>query len=365
MARNRALLIAPVLFAAASALSAQQPTQPASKSEATPVVHTVVSGETLWSLAQRYLGDAYLWPEIYRLNTGVIEDPHWIYPGEQLRLPIRGVAAAPAADVLPRQRAASNAPSIFDPRRYPRQDHTRESANLLRPRHAVRPGEYLAAPFVSTVGGPDGSGLVLKSAESNIVEPSLETRSPQSQEPIYIRLPAGASRSDGQRFMTYELGPVLEGQGQVALVTGVIELRQDPGAGDARAVIVQQFRPVNAGQGVTAIDSLVPPLDKFPAPLASGPTAKLAWIQDNSVIPHLGSYLVTSLTSKDQVMPGDQVTLYVDMGKGEAGEQHAADEAGVLQILRVTPFGSSGVLLRRSQAAFSVGMQGRLTAKMP
>ncbi|HUO86768.1 MAG TPA: LysM peptidoglycan-binding domain-containing protein, partial [Thermoanaerobaculia bacterium] len=49
---------------------------------------TVQSGDSLSKIAQRHLGDANRWPEIYQANRAVIGDnPDLIKPGQRLRIP--------------------------------------------------------------------------------------------------------------------------------------------------------------------------------------------------------------------------------------------------------------------------------------
>ena len=47
---------------------------------------TIEKGDTLWDLCQEYLKDPLQWRELSKYND--FTDPHLIYPGEQLRIPI-------------------------------------------------------------------------------------------------------------------------------------------------------------------------------------------------------------------------------------------------------------------------------------
>src|ERR1043166_4806987 len=53
---------------------------------AKPTSHTFKKGDPLWDISRTYLGDPFLWPQIYKLNTDLVKDPHWIYPNQVLRL---------------------------------------------------------------------------------------------------------------------------------------------------------------------------------------------------------------------------------------------------------------------------------------
>lgn len=55
----------------------------------TPSSITVVSGDSLWKLAQKHLGDGSRYTEIYNLNKDSIKNPNLIYPGQVLKLPTK------------------------------------------------------------------------------------------------------------------------------------------------------------------------------------------------------------------------------------------------------------------------------------
>jgi hypothetical protein len=68
-----------------------------------PAVHTVRSGDTLWDLCFSYFNNPWEWPRVWSYNPE-ITNPHWIYPGDQLRLRARG-------NEPPAERSPGNRPS--------------------------------------------------------------------------------------------------------------------------------------------------------------------------------------------------------------------------------------------------------------
>jgi hypothetical protein len=81
--------------------------QPAGKETAPGEVHTVVKGDTLWDLSQHYLGSPWYWPKVWSYNPE-IANPHWIYPGNQIRF-------FPSGEEVPSRVEVGNAPDETPP----------------------------------------------------------------------------------------------------------------------------------------------------------------------------------------------------------------------------------------------------------
>ena len=72
-------------------------------------VHSVVKGDTLWDLSQRYLGSPWYWPKVWSYNPE-IANPHWIYPGNRVRFFRSGEEVPAEVEVASEPTAAGSEP---------------------------------------------------------------------------------------------------------------------------------------------------------------------------------------------------------------------------------------------------------------
>ena len=50
-----------------------------------PSIHVVRKGDTLWDLCGSYYSNPWGWPKVWSYNPQIV-NPHWIYPGDQVRM---------------------------------------------------------------------------------------------------------------------------------------------------------------------------------------------------------------------------------------------------------------------------------------
>ncbi len=359
--RGAALFVA--LLCASSAM-AQQPAE-------TGRTHQVKRGDTLWDLARTYLNDPFLWPEIYRLNTAVVEDPHWIYPGEVLRIPggpttvVREnePTAAPSGAVSGERRPGS---TIFA-KQVVRQGTASQRGQLVvqEARTAVRPGEYYAAPWVERFGGPVEHGQLVSPADLPGISQASERVRMQNEDRVYVTLPRGTTAARGDRFLLLRLGAELSSNAQLVVPTGIIEVERSGTDEATTARIVNQYEAIKVGDLVVALERFSMALDSRPSSVRLGPTAKIVWVPEISVLPTVQRYLVLDATQKDGVKMGDQFTVYRPRVRTPEGIALPDERIALAQVVRVTERGSTVIIVDQVQPPIKMGFPARMTARMP
>lgn len=160
-----------------------------SEQQGAPNTHTVKRGDTLWDIARRYFRDPYHWPKIWALNPEV-SNPHWIFPGQSLRLRDGRSAAvvAVAAEAAPtpaRAPAATSEPSSVALAPAPPSAAAMADAPELRQLGFVDEGDLKAA---GTINGSLEEKILLGTGDH-----------------AYVEFPADKQPKGGARFTVYQV----------------------------------------------------------------------------------------------------------------------------------------------------------------
>ncbi len=204
-----------------------------------PQSYVVEEGDTLWDISARFLAEPWRWPELWEANPQV-ENPHLIYPGDQLSLQWRD--GRPYLSVGGRYRGD---------RRIKLSPQIRESIHDTAidpiPLDAIR--QFLSRPQVVSEGELEAAAYIAASEEDHIVN-GTEAR-------IYVR---GLSSAHGNRYTIVRGGDVYRDPetnavlGYEALYVGdaVVARFGDP----ATAVVIRAAREVLNG------DRLLPQVEE-------------------------------------------------------------------------------------------------------
>ncbi len=370
-----------------------------------PATHTVSKGETLWSIAQLYYNDPLLWPEIYRLNTALIDDPHWIYPGEELNLQTgvsvaqappesTAVAGPPTADtvrahggpgadtvtaapldtgiILDTAQSVIEAPpaptesyqTIFDRRR----NATQEVQDVLRgylhqAYHPLRRGEFYAAGFL-TENESMPYGRVLGNTALSSIPRLTDRTSATIYDQIAVAPPRNASYHVGDSLLIVRVDRDIAGWGGVVVPVGVArvtELQQ-------RQVLAQvlanmQFGRIHEGHLALPLEPFKDPGEVRPTPVEQGLQGQVIAERDVHELAALQQIIFINRGRAEGVTLGDLFEVFRPaVGRpGTASEQVQV----VVEIVHTREHSCSGLILNVDHPALIPGMPVRLIRKMP
>jgi hypothetical protein len=371
---GRSLTAAALLSATVAAPAVAQ----GARSDAT--THTVKRGDTLWDIARRYLGDPYLWPEIYRINTDQIEDPHWIYPGEVLRLTMRTVAASqpapaaqPAAGPAPAPGAERAPEQLTEPTSFATAP-LRVARSRTAPARSVVPrvlrGDVVRAPYYDRVGGPENSGRILFGADLPGVDKPRPNHNFQLFDRLLVVPPEGSAAAVRDRFIAYELGSSEEDVGTVVIPIAMLQVVRAPRNDEpAVAEVRELYGSLNADTRVIPLDTTGVGVRGRPVavPDGAGRNARLLEIQRANVLPSLNSFVLFDLTAADGMKVGDEVSIYRRRvePKGDDGPTLPEVEIATAQVVKVTRYGTTARVTSQDQPAIRKGESIRVVARMP
>jgi len=256
-----------------------------------PKSYVVRRGDTLWGIANTFLRDPWLWPEIWYLNPD-IHNPHRIYPGDSVRLAVRGNGRT-ALEVV---RGGGGAAARLEP--------MLRSVPLEGP-IATIPYSMIAA-FLSRPGVLTGDEV---KAAPYIVALRDDHQIAGSGHDLYVKKLDGES---GARYSVMHIDePLRDPQsgrklGYLAIYTGTAQLTR-PGT-VAKATLTDSARETLQGDVLIAED-ISPTSDFAPHAPTQAVDGRIIAVVDNVLL--AGQYEVVALNrgSQDGLERGSVLTI--------------------------------------------------------
>ena len=356
--------------------------------------HEVRTGETLWELASRYLSDPFRWPEIFELNTRVIEDPHWIYPGEELVLPgardgsagrAAGRVAARAGDGAdPPGRTADGAAhgadqevdarrSFGDPGQFPegsvfRADPSAPSYGQLsiaetEPRPVVSRSDFHGAPILA-----DRRSFAMSGTTHRVVaeaHPAIRLpRAARLNDEVVLHL-TDVEVGEGDYLNAVQWGRSMGQAGHVLRTVGTVRVSRTFQAPDSvRAVVVQIFGDYRVGDAVVVAEEYTIVPGVMQEPESDGVVGTVLGFTEDQTLLGTGERLFLDLGSADGVQVGDVFAVF-SADEPAAETAYVEDRVTTVLVVHASETTSTARVTQVRDAGMRPGAPVRRIARMP
>ena len=368
MVRSAAALVAVLILPSFS--QAQEPRAQQPEAQEPQGTHTVVLDDTLWDLAIRYYDTPWEWRVIFNANRDVVEDPHWIYPGEVLVIP-----GLPADEQAPVQEPmdepapepeAEEVPTDLVPfgLRQPRpvrsgtrtifyddteEQRARVAAAETRDYVAVASDRVYSAPWLLRQGQePRSTGSVTGFAEAGERGSTMKLF-----DVIRIDMPAPARV--GAHLQVFRVTRVIPRVGPVSTPVGVARV-EAIGNGDVVAVVQKVYGRIQAGDLVRPLPEYQGVAGVYAEPVSGGSEAMIMGVAGNQEITDVGHAVFLDLGSDDGIVIGDEFVLY--------GDALPSNARGALQVIYTTATTATARVLSMDDDIWRQGVIVRLARKM-
>lgn len=280
--------------------------------QAGPNDYVIQSGDTLWDLAGKWLGNPFLWPQIWDRNRYIL-DSHWIYPGDPLVVPGPPTVVPPEG---PPPAAEPPAPPPAEPE--PRKPERVEAAPTRPPLVPVAdPSDLYCSGYIAPPSRPAPALWVVGS--------ELEKTSKAQGDVVYLSAGRSQGVEPGDRYAIErptgpvvhpvtgaELGPYIKRLGRLRVLVSMAER--------AIAVIELACEDIRVGDEVVPWQDMsvpmIPPLgrfDRYDVTPSGGPEGFVVELADRLSAVGDGSLIHTDLGAR-AIRPGELLTLYRDNG---------------------------------------------------
>jgi hypothetical protein len=280
-----------------SAADAKERTVTGQASAQIPELHVVQKGDTLWSLCSKYFNDPWRWPRLWAANPS-ITNPHWIFPGDVVRLG-EGNSQVPIASSPPATSGARTGLVSVN-----RVGATGGNAVLLRELGFL---EAKDLPEAATISGSREEKIILSTGDQ-----------------AYLRYPKQSPLRAGERYSVFTTDtdtPVVDAlsgkvYGYLVRILGDIVVNQIAENDVARGTLVDTVNPIERGARVSAFVRQFKSVEPRPSDV-NIEARVIATFAPNTLL-SAGNFVVLNRGKRDGVQVGNR-TFVIRRGDGYRG----------------------------------------------